>query len=568
MFILRKFLALSVLGFVCLLAFNLWAGKDTDRYPKSSVQSEEAIPELPVAESAHIKEDAITENPPTEKKSPTVDISLTSIGDTAPKWNPDLGPDSVLSLDDCVKLALERNVKLRAAGYDIEAAKGQLDEADALFWPVINYNYRMAPVPKNVDNALRDFFAGEVTFFNSIHVGLGIPIGTFGQLASAKRMAKGGVEAARVSEAKTRENTIYQIKQLYYGSLMAKEIIRMLEDAVSKISDKIAEEDAKEIKDIDPYDMLQLKLSKVDLEKRLEESKQNLELAYEGLRIQMDLEPGTAINLDSDNLKPLIVSLGEKQNYVDTAMKTQPESKLIDIGLGTKRLQYKLEKFKLMPKVGLGFMVEIGGTAGPVAGIVDTGAFTDPFNYKRAVVGLQFEGNLDFHGSYGKIKKAKAEYYKAALESMIGKRALSLDIQKAYLNTERARDDVGRARKSQSIARQMVFVNKLNVDMGIGDNQKYGDSLRLYLLMRGLYFKAVFDYNMAVADLAQRIGVAKFDEMMPVPDLEEYEAFDESADEGEFETYGIESARPETDGAQPQKPTKEGVNDASELNLE
>lgn len=562
MLTVRKFSltgAVLTIAAVCLFALNIRAAGFDDRYPRRPVSSEEAVPDLPAPVS----------------EVPSIDISPSaspapsdSSGEAAAPQNPDLGPIQIYTLAECIRLAVERNVKLRAAGYDVEAAKARLTEAKAQFWPVLEYEYRMAPVPKDVNHALTNFFEWEVTLFNSMHVGMGFPLATFGQLSSAKRMAEGGVEAARINEAKAREAAIYQIKQLYYGVQLAKETANLLEDAVSKINDKIAEEDEKEIKEIDPYDMLELKLTKVDLEKRLQETRQNLELAYDGLRIQMDLEPGTEINLDSPNLHPIIVSLGEEDSYVDTAMEHQPEAKLIDIAVNTKKLQYKLEKFKLLPRAGLGFFADIGRTTGFVAGVVDTGAFTDPFNYTRAGIGLQVKGDLDFHGAAGRIRRSKAEYYKAALDGMMGHRALGLDIRKAYLNAKRAREDVGRARKSQSIARQMVFVNKMNIDMGLGDNKKYGDSLRLYLLMRGLYFRAVYEYNMAVSEISQRIGAAKFDEMMPAPDLSEYEAFDESAEEGEFETYGIETSKPSLPAEMDAEPKSGGVINESEFNIE
>lgn len=469
------------------------------------------------------------------------------------------------SLKNCIDLALERSRKLRAAGYDIEAAKGQLSEAKALLWPVLEYQYRIAPVPKDVDNALNDFFSGQVTLFNSINILIAMPVMTFGKIPTAKRMAEGGVEAARINEAKARETTVYQVKQLYYGVQMAKEMIHLLDDAVEKIDNKLADEEAKEIKDIEPYDIMQLKLTKVDLERRAQEARQNLELANEGLRIQLDLEPGTPVELESENLKPVPIALNEEKSFVDTAVELQPEAKLLDIGVNTKRLQYKMEKLKLLPNAGFGFYFDLGRTTGFVANVVDTGAYNDPFNYTRAGIGLQFKGNLDFHGSYGRIKKARAEYYKAALEGVVGRRALRLDIKKAHLSASRARDDVIRARKAQSIARQMVFTTKINNDMGLGDNQKYGDALKAYLLMRGLYFKAIYDYNMSVADLSQRVGNAKAEEMMPQMQLEEYEIFDETTDDEGFETYGV--ADTAGDREMKTEVKTEGEGDATNLDL-
>lgn len=451
------------------------------------------------------------------------------------------------SLKECLDLAIARNQRLKGAGYEVEAAEGQYTESKALFMPVLEYQYRTAPVPTDVNDAFNKFFEGQVTLFNSIHVAVGMPIGTFGQLQSVKSMAKNGVEAAKVNRVKAEESVRFQVKQLYYGVLLAKEMINLVEDAVAKIGEKVATEEAKEKDRLDPYDILKLKATQVDLERRLAETRQNLELAYEGLRVHMDLEPGEPLELESPNLKPEIVNLSEEQEYVDAGMNFQPESKLVDIGVDTKRLQYRLEKFKLMPTAGFAFFADVGRTTGFVAGVTATGDYNDPFNYTRAGIGLQLKGTIDFHGAYGRIKKARAEYYKASYDRLIAKRGLALELKKAFLNARRAREDVARARKAESIARQMTFMQKINQDMGIGDNQHYGDALMLLILQRGYYFKAIFDYNTALADLAQKVTLAQYEKLTPVPEgTEEYEAFETESDEG-FETYGLEStSREET----------------------
>ncbi len=437
-----------------------------------------------------------------------------------------------LSLDDCIKMALARNAKLKAAGQDVEAAKGQLIESKANLWPILEYQYRIAPVPNDVDNALNNFFDGNVTLFNSIRVAIGVPITAFGQLHMARQLAKGGLEASRTNEEKAHNNTIYQVKQIYYGIQLAKETIKLLNEANGKMKDKIAEEEAKEQPTMNPFDLLQLKGFRYDIERRLEEAKMNLDIAEEGLRIQLSLEPGTPIELDTDNLKPMLASLENEQAYVDTATAVQPEARLINIGVATKKRQYQLEKYKLMPKFGFAFFVEIGRTTGFVQGVQLTDDYNDPFNYSRAGVGFQLSGTIDFHGAAGRIKKAAAEYHKAVFDSMIGRRALALDIRKAYLEAKRAKYNVTLAKKAQSVANQMMFITKVNVDTGVGDTEKYGDALKYILLSRGLYFKSIFDYNMALADLEQRVGEARYAQLVPRPEVEDYEAFDEEEEEG------------------------------------
>ncbi len=463
-----------------------------------------------------------------EKPAPVYPSLGSGAPDLSQHWIDDAGASPKVgrySLEDCIGLALERNRRITAAGYDIEAAEGQLTEAKALFWPVMEYNYRVAPVPKDLDNAFNDFFRGNVTLFNSFHVGIAAPITTFGRLNTAKKMAERGVEAAQVKRRSTQYDTVFQVKRIYFGLQLARETERILEDAISKMSNKIAEEDEKEIKDLDPFDVIQLKVFRNELERRLAETKENAALALEGLKIQLDLDPNAEIELDSYSLKPLLHKLDEEKEYIEMAMEHQPESKLLDIGVDVKQKQYKLEKLKLAPKAGVGFFADVGRTVGEVTGPNFTDDYTNPFNYTRAGVGMQLSGDLDFHGATGRIRKARAEYYKATYERHIARRGLGLEMKKAYQLAQRLKDDVGRANEAQSLAQQMTFLSKLNIDTGIGDESKYADALKLVLLTRGQYFKTVFDFNVALADLERKIGAEKYTTLMSVSDMSEQEFF-------------------------------------------
>lgn len=419
----------------------------------------------------------------------------------------------VLSLDDCTRMALERNRRLIAAGYDIEAAEGQLQEANAAYWPVFEYKYRMAPVPNDVSDAFNKFFEGELTFFNSIHFGMGVPLNSFGQLTEVKKLAKGGVEAAKIKEEGLRYDTIFQVKKIYFGILMAKQTINLLEEASSQMTSKIEREEEKEEKEMDPYDLLQLRSFRAELEKRLAEANHNLSLAYEGLKIQLDIDRQAAVEIKDSTLSPLLQELQSEEKFIEAAADAQPDSKLINIGVETKRRQYRLEKLKLMPKAGFGFFADVGRTSGYVKGVQMTDDFNNPFNYSRAGVGLEFSGTLDFHGAFARIRKAKAEYMKASYEGAIAKRGIGLKVKEAYSNVKRMKADLARAKEMESLAQQMVFLSKMNIDSGIGDNQKYADALKYLLLARGQHYKSIFDFNLALAELEKQVGIEKYGQL-------------------------------------------------------
>lgn len=412
------------------------------------------------------------------------------------------------SLDEMITLALEQNYLIKARRTEFGGSYYKLEEASANFWPILEYQYRIAPVPTDASDAFNKFFEGQDTLFNSFKVLIALPITTFGKIMTAKEMARQGMEAAHQKIYKEERDVVFQVKSLYYGILLAKEIEKLLGDAIEKINKKIKDNEEAEVSDVSPFEMAKLKMFLYNLEKRLAETREQGMLATEGLKFQIGLPEEESLFLKSGNLALADDSaIPKKEECVNKVKDKHPEVKMIDVGVDVKKKMFKLEKFKMLPDAGFGFYTEVGRTTGRITGLQATDDFNNPFNFTRAGVGLQISGKLDIHGAMARIRHAEAEYFKSSLEAMAAKRGISIRFEKSYNRYLRAKQDVGRADKSQTLARQMLFLSKMNEDLGLTENKDYQDSLQAVLLTRGEYYRAVFDFNVSVADLEKEIGI-------------------------------------------------------------
>lgn len=436
----------------------------------------------------------------------------------------------VLSLPQCIAMAISENEKLKAAGYDVEAAHGQLDEAKIRGRPVLDYEFQLAPVPTDVNVALQSFATGNVTIWAKLRIALGFPIYAFGAMTEARRLAEGGVVAAKYKVVKEREKLIYDIKQVYYGILFGKEMKKLMGKAINSLTNKIENEEASKDPKLSPFDILKMKVFREELIRRLDQAEQEMALAYEGLKIQLGLPPEVKIDLDHDTLEPEIVNLAKMDQYINASMDQRPDSKLIEVGVQTKKRLWTLEKRKLAPQVGAALFLDVARAAGDIRGITSTGDLQNPLNYSRGGIGLQVKGRLDFYGAFGRVKKARAEYIKALYEGQMGKKGIRLDAKKAYEEVRTLHDKVISTRKSQSMSNQMMFLSKSNYELGIGDQDEYAEALQLTLANRGLYFKTVFDYNVALANLEQKVGEDAYARLTGRPHISVYDAFDITED--------------------------------------
>lgn len=414
-----------------------------------------------------------------------------------------------LTLEDCIRIALEHNSKLQATGYGIDAARAQLKEASVGGWPILEYEYMSAPVPANANEPVAAFFSGDMAWWNKVRIAMGLPVYSFGKISLAKEMAKSGINAAETLAFQEKNSLVSKVRQLYYGVLLAEEVGRLLREAHDRLQDEVEKRKTKEGEEIEhsPIESLKLKVFLFDLEKRLAETRHKQSLALEGLRVQMGLAAGTVFTVYSNKLRPVSATLKPFEDYLAVAKANRPDIKLLETGLDVKRNQYLFEKRKLWPDIGIGGFLEIGRTVRKVRNVSADDAYDNPFEFSRVGFGMRLSGKFDFHGSAARIDKSRSEYYKLNLEQMIAKEAIGLDVKDAFLKAKTAEGNLARAEEAEKTSRQLLFLTRSNYEIGVGEQKDMVDALQMVLMTRGRYFEAVFDYNSALASLDEKIGV-------------------------------------------------------------
>lgn len=409
-----------------------------------------------------------------------------------------------LDLKQCIRLALQQNPEMEVADISIEGAAEKKNEANKIGYPIFDYEYNLAPAPKDTTRALDSFGSGEITPFNRVKIGVGVPLHTFGKVKTGKALADVGTKAERLKKDQKKADIVLKVKQLYYGILLGDEVRGLLRSGYDGVNGEIKKREDKG--GTDPNELLKLKLFRAEMDRRIHETDKKQMLAKEALAVQMGLKSATLFEVASEKLSPLQSRIRTYEEYKSQALESRPDLKLLDAGRDAKAKQVTLEKRLMTPNIGLGGFFEMG-RAPNVVETANTDDFNDPFNFTRAGIGLQLKGNLDFHNSKTKIKQANIELKKIDVQKQFAREGIALEVREAYLDVQNTKLDVERAEETGKISRQLLFMTQSNMDIGIGDSKDLIDALTAFLQTRGQYFEAVFNYNVAVAKLEQKIGV-------------------------------------------------------------
>lgn len=417
-------------------------------------------------------------------------------------WGP--GSDRILylNLNECIRRALVFNREIRAEKFDIVKAKAKYKEADIIGRPVIEYEDQLAPAPRDVSRAVQSFFDGDITVFNRFKLGIGMPVTTFGKISRAKKLALQGVEKEVQEQAKKESEVVYQVRQLYYGVLLAREVSRLVRTAYKRTDKEINKRETEG--GSDPVELLKLKIFRSETEKQLEEARYKEILALEAIRVQLGIRREQSFDISPARLFPVNRRLKNFEHYVDTAFDQRADLKLLDIGSYSARLNYSLEKRYYAPDLGVGAFFELGRAPG-ITGVTTTDDFSDPFNFTRAGIGFQLKGKFDFGTRSAKIRQAEADLLKTKIQVDLARDAVILDVKKAYLEVKAALEDLNRADEASKLARQLLFLVQSNFDIGLAEPKDLIDAIAKFLKTRGEYFEAVFNYNVAYANLDQKL---------------------------------------------------------------
>jgi len=408
-----------------------------------------------------------------------------------------------LDLNEAIKRALRHNHELKIKRHEFNKAEARFKEANIIGRPVITYENQLAPAPKDVSRAVESFFEGDLTVFNRVKIGIGIPVTTFGKISRAKRLARNGIEAASQQRVKKESEVVFKVKQLYYGVLLAREVRRLVETAYGRATKEIRKREDKG--GTNPVALLKLKIFRSDMQKKLDESNKQEILALEALHLLLGLERGLSFDVKKARLRPIKRSLKSYSHHRGIAYRQRADIKLLQIGVRSAHLNYDLEKYRYAPNLGVGAFFEMG-RAPNVRGVTTTDDFSDPFNFTRAGIGLQLKGKFDWGTRSAKISQAQADSLKVEIQADLALGGILLQVKKAYLTVKSAKQELDRAEEASKFARQVLFLTQSNFDIGLAEPKDLIDAISQFLITRGDFFKAVFEYNVSFAELDKTTG--------------------------------------------------------------
>jgi len=417
------------------------------------------------------------------------------------------GPD--LTLDDCVKIALEKNNGILAETERVEAAKAGVGKATSLFLPRLDVSetYMRSDNPVMAFGAklnqggftAADFAINRlnnpdaVDNFN-LRLQVVQPIFNGGKEWVGLRRAKLGVEASGKGLKRVRQETVYQVAQAYWGVALASEYM-----GVAKKALEATEGHVKLAKSFFDQGMLvgsELLLAKVrvaEVKESLIKAENRLAYAKDALNVAMGRPQGTPFS-PADRLEVRERDL-KLDALLDETLKSRPD--LAGMGVNVKNLGegVTLAKTGYLPDVNFIARFEH-----------DTKDIFRGQGDSYTVLGVMSWNVFDGLLTTNSVKEARANYNAGRHDLDRMREGALLETRQAYYNLREARERLEVIAASVGEGEEALRIINRRFEAGMSKTLDVLDAEAALTRARTNRAQALYDYNVGLAALDYAVG--------------------------------------------------------------
>lgn len=411
----------------------------------------------------------------------------------------------VLTLEESLRLALERNPFYLASQEKMAEAEASVREAAARFFPTLNAQGTHTLDEKLFTLEFPSFIPGQppqrvsVDFTRDYQMGFSfsLPLFTGGKLVSGFKQAEYNRLATEESVRQSRQETIYNVKRAFYGYLLAQQSVEVSREAVG-----LAEKYLQNVRHLfevglaSRFDLLRAEVQVANLKPQLLRAQNQVELATVNLKTLLGLDLSQEIEVKGElTFRPY--ELNEKA-LMEQALLSRPELNQLRYQRQMAGELIKLARSADLPTIAIGGSYNFWGNY---------------LNFKRGNWQSYYSFNLVlnipiFNGfsSSAQVAKSQAMLHSLELTEKGMMELVKAEIKQAWLNLEQAKETLLSQGKNVEQAQESVRLAELNYNEGLATFLDVSAAQVALTQARTNYSQALFDYVMALAQLEKAVG--------------------------------------------------------------
>ena len=416
------------------------------------------------------------------------------------------GHAEAVTLEECIREALQRNPDVNAAAIRVEAARAMISEADSAYFPQLSVagGYAVTDNPtqafmmqlnqRNLDIMAPDFDPNDPGNTDNLRLSaeLKYRIYDFGQRRMMSESAALGADAVNLQLAAIRNELIYQITRGYFSILQALDYVTVQQETIRSFEESLqVARDKYKAGTVIKTDVLNLEVALVQAREDLIRARNSVDLAIVALNTAIGYDFVTRENLpvpEKNVSTPPVL----EQDF--DAIENRPELKVIQKMSQAKELLYIKAKRQNYP------VLNAYGSYDFDSGNLESfeGSYT---------VGLRAEWDIftGFRNSSA-ARKAEAEWRAAQQDEENVRNKIKQDLRSARIQAAESWQRLETIRKSVESAAESLRITQVRYREGVAGITDLLTAQVGLTAMRTRSVAAVYDHAAAVSNLERARG--------------------------------------------------------------
>ena len=421
--------------------------------------------------------------------------------------------EKILSLNDCIELAIENNENLKNSKLEERVSKALSKEYLSIGFPQINfdgglqYNHDvpkslidisrfMPEVPEGTEQEVQfgqtydgrvDLFVNQMIFNGSYFVGL-----------SAAR------ELVRLSEKLTERNEIdinESVQKAFFTVLNTKSRIDLVEANLNRLNTLLGQTKELYINGfIEKLDVDRIQVAYNNLKSEKIKADRFYKLSKEVLNFQIGLPVGTDIELTGELTEEVINNFN--YNLDDFDYSKRIEYSILQTDKNLKFYDLKNNRSQYLPQIYANYNYGYNTSSS------NYDLFFDSNRWKSfGTVGLKiiipiFDGFL----KRSKINQSKYKIEQVENQMMFLERSINLQINQSISNYENTKESLLISKQNLELAQNVYLATEKKYKEGVGSNLEVIDSNNSLKIAQNQYYNSLYESIIASIDIKKTLG--------------------------------------------------------------
>ena len=329
------------------------------------------------------------------------------------------------------------------------------------------------------------------------------PIYTFGQLSNLHSAAVAGVELERARLGERRLDIALQIKELYYGILLAQDLadlVRRLTEELEEWGSELDEDDP----DIPLSGTYKLRLALLELGDRGRELEDGLELARAAMAWKTGLPETPPILVETAWNRPEQMTIPPIDSLFALALRSRPDWRQLQSGLQAREAQERAARSAYYPQVFLAGGVRYA--VAPNRTDQHNPFVKDEYNYFNGAVFLGMRQSFEWGLLGADLQEARADVLELRAKEQSAVQGIRVDVRRAHGDLLRAEQELASSQEARRLGREWLQIAREDYELEPGAIKELVSAFEAFVTVEQGHHQALHEFNVRLARLEHVVG--------------------------------------------------------------